>query len=484
MADMGNTTSNESADSGGRPPLQQRISSSSTTTIKTSTSSRTAGSSKDDKYRRRSIDLPDVYGKDLQFTPASPAVPTEAPDSPLSPKWPRRSNTRSARGPSPGKSTKATPTVSSTLASATSSSSAAGSSVQAVAAGAGAAGSSATTVVQPNAPQHSIGMALDAAESQAAYDATQLGVRDLSLNDVSGPSSLAASTEGLPDEPTPKETKESDAPLPPATGALPLPIQEAHPFPVLPLLSPDNKSAASSLSPISGMPPPLTPPLDTILAPLIPASVVPLPLGTAATGTASLIIGQPLPIVTRTRTPSNEPRSPTQEQPTSPKALTPAATPSPEPVPVSESPVISAAMPLGMPASAWPLPPDFVASPPPDAPIVPAAAPVSAQGTTWLAQNPQAQEAVLNATVDLDAGPDAVPTLLTWRPVGAGGEGGTVESGSQPKSVYVTGTFAKDWKTKIEMRKRGCVSFPCSRSDSGPRQGRIGKRANTRRLSP
>ncbi|GAA96131.1 hypothetical protein E5Q_02792 [Mixia osmundae IAM 14324] len=89
--------------------------------------------------------------------------------------------------------------------------------------------------------------------------------------------------------------------------------------------------------------------------------------------------------------------------------------------------------------------------------VMTAAAPIAA--LTNLA-NPAAAEAVKNATVDLGAGPEGVPTLLTWRPGnrigGEGGPDGTGEGASKkgPERVYVTGTFANRWQTKIELSKK------------------------------
>lgn len=60
---------------------------------------------------------------------------------------------------------------------------------------------------------------------------------------------------------------------------------------------------------------------------------------------------------------------------------------------------------------------------------------------------------LLAAAVDLGAGADGVPTLIKWKDE----DGQTRASGGRPatgpKEVFVTGTFAKGWKTKIELRQ-------------------------------
>ena len=85
---------------------------------------------------------------------------------------------------------------------------------------------------------------------------------------------------------------------------------------------------------------------------------------------------------------------------------------------------------------------------------LPAAAPIAALNPT-LAQDPKVQQAVQAATVDLGAGPDGVPTLLTWKAdeeTMLNGEKG-MQTGT-PEKVFVTGTFAKGWNAKIELRRK------------------------------
>lgn len=116
----------------------------------------------------------------------------------------------------------------------------------------------------------------------------------------------------------------------------------------------------------------------------------------------------------------------------------------------------------------------------PNAPnTLPAAAPIAALHP-GLASDPEAQASVAAATVDFGAGPDGVPTLLTWKadqefvPSGAKmvpgakgnikGKGKVGEAGQDeeeeaqlphtPEKVFVTGTFAKGWNAKIELRRK------------------------------
>ncbi|GAA6050017.1 hypothetical protein JCM3770_001916 [Rhodotorula araucariae] len=68
-------------------------------------------------------------------------------------------------------------------------------------------------------------------------------------------------------------------------------------------------------------------------------------------------------------------------------------------------------------------------------------------------------QSLIAAAVDLGAGPDGVPTLIKWKNEDgqAPAEGGKPARG--PSEVFVTGTFAKGWKTKIELRKTDPSDF-------------------------
>ena len=90
---------------------------------------------------------------------------------------------------------------------------------------------------------------------------------------------------------------------------------------------------------------------------------------------------------------------------------------------------------------------------------LPAAVPFAAVNL-GRAQNLKTQEAVQAATVDLGAGPDGVTTLLTWKAAeeegeaSTGGFSGPKGDAARPQQVFVTGTFAKGWGTKIELRRK------------------------------
>lgn len=129
---------------------------------------------------------------------------------------------------------------------------------------------------------------------------------------------------------------------------------------------------------------------------------------------------------------------------------------------------------------------------------LPAAAPLAALNPE-LINNPKMQEVVQAATVDLGAGPDGVPTLLTWKAeeedaiigspskdggVGSGPAGADTEgvdgassaartrktsTSTGPQQVFVTGTFAKGWNTKIELRRKEWVPLAAGRESGNVR---------------
>ncbi|GAA5935976.1 hypothetical protein JCM3775_003548 [Rhodotorula graminis] len=70
-------------------------------------------------------------------------------------------------------------------------------------------------------------------------------------------------------------------------------------------------------------------------------------------------------------------------------------------------------------------------------------------------------QSLMAAAVDLGAGEGGVPTLIKWRDED-GQEAADVSKGKAakgPRGVFVTGTFAKGWKTKIELRKTDPSDF-------------------------
>lgn len=198
---------------------------------------------------------------------------------------------------------------------------------------------------------------------------------------------------------------------------IPLPRNFSH--------APSSNATSTSLaSQLESILPPSSLPHTTIVAPEVPSSINQSSLGTAAGPTTSLIVGSPIGSATGT----------------------PVASPS---LSTSE---LSGSILAPIDGAQGPSSPSSVASSP-SIPL-PAAAPLAVL-TGSLANNPLAVEAAKAATVDLGAGPDGIPTLLTWTPgEGVGKEGGPESGDGMPQKVYVTGTFAKGWTTKIELRKK------------------------------
>jgi hypothetical protein len=152
--------------------------------------------------------------------------------------------------------------------------------------------------------------------------------------------------------------------------------------------------------------PPIAAPNDTVQAPPVPDSALPIASHEIPSGTS--VIASP---------PSSVPGSPNGVVP-SPAVLLPPA--------VFNAPVAAIPIPL-----------------------------LSVPSET-VAKN------LIAAAVDLGAGDKGVPTLIKWKDED-GQEKADEAKGRKakgPKEVFVTGTFAKGWKTKIELRKTECVSLP------------------------
>ncbi|GAA5993898.1 hypothetical protein JCM11641_004735 [Rhodosporidiobolus odoratus] len=169
---------------------------------------------------------------------------------------------------------------------------------------------------------------------------------------------------------------------------------------------PVSVPTSSLLPPHTASPsPPLTAPSDTVHAPAVPASALPLAPDHIPSGTS--VIASPC---------ASQGSTPTVPSPT---VLLPPAV-------------------LNAPVAAIPIP-------------------LLAVPSQTIAQN------LLAAAVDLGAGAEGVPTLIKWK-----GEDGQVEAAKAkdgkargPREVFVTGTFAKGWKTKIELRKTDPSDFSC-----------------------
>ncbi|KAM0745751.1 hypothetical protein T439DRAFT_360326 [Meredithblackwellia eburnea MCA 4105] len=148
--------------------------------------------------------------------------------------------------------------------------------------------------------------------------------------------------------------------------------------------------------------PPSTAPSDTVVAPVVPTQSLPLSPDNIPSGTG--VLGSPV----HTPNPGNTPRV------SSPAVLLP--------------PTL-----LNAPVAAIPIPL------------------LSVPSATIAAS-------LMAAAVDVGAGVDGVPTLIKWKDE----DGQGVDANGKPfgpKEVFVTGTFAKGWKTKIELRKTNAGDF-------------------------
>ncbi|GAA6029585.1 hypothetical protein JCM8097_000950 [Rhodosporidiobolus ruineniae] len=149
--------------------------------------------------------------------------------------------------------------------------------------------------------------------------------------------------------------------------------------------------------------PPSTAPSDTVLAPALPTSDLPLPAAHIPSGTSVIAS----PAASRGSTPVAP----------SPAVLLPPAV-------------------FNAPVAAIPIPLLSVPS-------------------------PSVAQTLLAAAVDLGAGESGVPTLIKWKnedgQVPADPEKGVEARG--PNQVFVTGTFAQGWKIKIELRKTDPSDF-------------------------
>ncbi|GAA6019095.1 hypothetical protein JCM10207_006541 [Rhodosporidiobolus poonsookiae] len=194
------------------------------------------------------------------------------------------------------------------------------------------------------------------------------------------------------------------SPPPGASGLGGLPISphasshSTSPIPTSSLLPPHTASPS----------PPSTAPADTVLAPPVPTHALPLAADHIPSGTS--VIASPQ--TSRGTTPTG-----------------------------------------GIPSPTVLLPPQVFNHPVAAIPI-----PVLAVQSSSLA------EGLLAAAVDLGAGEEGVPTLIKWKNED-GQEAprrlpdGSMSQGKGPQEVYVTGTFAKGWKTKIELRKTDPSDF-------------------------
>ncbi|SCV71071.1 BQ2448_3833 [Microbotryum intermedium] len=153
-----------------------------------------------------------------------------------------------------------------------------------------------------------------------------------------------------------------------------------------------------------------------------------------------------------------------------PTSIGPTDTVQAPPIPMNRLPISEADIPSGTSVIASPVVTPVAGGTPSGAIVSPAVllpprllnAPVAAIPIPLLSV-PSATIAasLLAAAVDLGAGAEGVPTLIKWKDedgqVPASVDGKRPAQG--PSEVYVTGTFAKGWQTKIELRKANAADF-------------------------
>ncbi|ORY91670.1 hypothetical protein BCR35DRAFT_298931 [Leucosporidium creatinivorum] len=170
---------------------------------------------------------------------------------------------------------------------------------------------------------------------------------------------------------------------------------------------PPSSTTSFLLPPTTSPPYPTTPvpPVDTVLAPEIPSDSLPISEADIPSGTS--VLGSPV------------------------------ASPLP------------GATPTGVvPSPAVLLPPKLF-----NAPVAAIPIPLLSVPSATIAQS------LLAAAVDLGAGADGVPTLIKWKNEDGQTKASEGRPATGPKEVFVTGTFAKGWKTKIELRKTDPSDF-------------------------
>ncbi|KAK4056555.1 galactose metabolism- protein [Microbotryomycetes sp. JL221] len=168
------------------------------------------------------------------------------------------------------------------------------------------------------------------------------------------------------------------------------------------IFTPDD---AALLPPTTSPPYPSSPhpPTETITAPAIPSETLPISAADIPSGTS--VIGSPI---------------------ASPPGTTP----------------------TGIPSPAVLLPPRLI-----NAPVAAIPIPLKSVPSATIAAN------LIAAAVDLGAGEEGVPTLIKWKDEDGQRKASGDKPARGPKEVFVTGTFAKGWKVKVELRKSDPSDF-------------------------
>ncbi|GAA5986377.1 hypothetical protein JCM10908_003729 [Rhodotorula pacifica] len=186
---------------------------------------------------------------------------------------------------------------------------------------------------------------------------------------------------------------------------------------------------------------------STVLAPTSPQSTTPT-LSSTTTETHQL----PVPHTSSPTPPIAAPNDTVQAPPVPDSALPIASDEIPSGTSVIASPPSSVpGSPIGVvPSPAVLLPPAVF-----NAPVAAIPIPLLSVPSETVAKN------LIAAAVDLGAGDKGVPTLIKWKDEDGQEkpDEGKGRKAKGPKEVFVTGTFAKGWKTKIELRKTDASDF-------------------------
>lgn len=186
--------------------------------------------------------------------------------------------------------------------------------------------------------------------------------------------------------------------------------------------------------------------LSGILAPAATAAAAPVVPGHSPMSPPTEMHELPPPHTSSATPPISAPNDTVQAPPVPDEALPIASDEIPSGTSVIASPPSSVP---GSPAGTFPSPAVLLPPAVINAPVAAIPIPLLSVPSQTVAQN------LIAAAVDLGAGDKGVPTLIKWKDED-GQERADDKKGKKargPKEVFVTGTFAKGWKTKIELRK-------------------------------
>ncbi|GAA5861799.1 hypothetical protein JCM8547_008556 [Rhodosporidiobolus lusitaniae] len=282
-------------------------------------------------------------------------------------------------------------------------------------------------------------------------------------------SAVLMSTDKMPVLNSPmKEELPTDSPFRPQTPGTPgagadgsqTPTQEqpgttVTAYPSHPNRLPSEDLAAAQLPSVRSFQAP-----TTSLASAASAIFSPTSAGAGQPGVSSLTASAPIPTPT---VPTAQLLPPHTSSP-SPPSTAPSDTVTAPPVPTTGLPLSADHIPSGTSVIASPCTSrGTTPTAPSPAVLLPPAvfnAPVAAIPIPLLSvPSPQVAEDLLKAAVDLGAGEEGVPTLIKWKDEDGQVKASEGRPAKGPREVFVTGTFAKGWKTKIELRKTDASDF-------------------------